>query len=344
MQLSDFEYELPEGFIAQTPADFRDASRLMIVPRRKGKFGHRVFGDFPACLSAGDVLVLNDTRVIPARLHGRKRTGGKIEILLDRPLEPERAEAGRHCQRWACLVNASRPLREGARVDFPGGGQAIGQGDKRVLLRLPRQVEDYLPEHGQVPLPAYIKREPHAADRERYQTVYARNPGAIAAPTAGFHFTERTLEDIAGSGVEVVKVTLHVGPGTFLPVRTQDIDRHIMHLERYRVDGEAARAVTRAREQGRRIVAVGTTVVRTLESAWDGRRLAEGEGETRLFIRPGYEFRVVDALLTNFHLPRSTLLMLVCAFSDTGRILSAYKEAVDKKYRFYSYGDAMFLY
>jgi S-adenosylmethionine:tRNA ribosyltransferase-isomerase len=344
MQLSDFDYELPEGFIAPTPAESRDASRLMVVPRRAGEFEHRAFPDFPGMLSAGDVLVLNDTRVIPARLRGHKQTGGKTEILLDRPLESPWMDEGLHCQRWACLVNASRPLKEGVRVDFPGDGQAICQGDKRVLLRLPLPVEDYLQEHGEVPLPAYIRRVPRPADRERYQTVYARNPGAIAAPTAGFHFTGPVLDGISRSGVEVVKVTLHVGPGTFLPVRTQDVDRHVMHKERYRVSGEAARAVTRAREQGRRVVAVGTTVVRTLESAWDGKQLVEGEGETGLFIRPGYGFSAVDVLLTNFHLPRSTLLMLVCAFADTDRILSAYKEAVDKKYRFYSYGDAMFLH
>jgi S-adenosylmethionine:tRNA ribosyltransferase-isomerase len=344
MQLTDFDYELPEGLIAQTPAESRDASRLMVVPRRAGKFGHRAFVDFPGMLSAGDVLVLNDTRVIPARLRGHKQTGGKTEILLDRPLESAWTEGESHCQRWACLVNASRPLKEGVRVDFPGDGQAVCEGDKRVLLRLPRPVEDYLHEHGEVPLPAYIRREPRPADQERYQTVYARNPGAIAAPTAGLHFTGPVLGGISKAGVEVVKVTLHVGPGTFLPVRNQNVDRHVMHKERYRVGGEAARAVTRAREQGRRVVAVGTTVVRTLESAWDGKQLVEGEGETGLFILPGHEFSAVDALLTNFHLPRSTLLMLVCAFSDTGRILSAYKEAVDKKYRFYSYGDAMFLH
>jgi len=344
MQLSDFDYQLPEGFIAQKPAESRDASRLMVVPRRAGEFEHKAFSDFPKMLSAGDVLVLNDTKVILARLCGRKQTGGKTEILLDRPLEPERAEAGLHCQRWTCLVNASRPLREGVRVDFPGDGQAICEGDKRVLLRLPLPVEDYLQKHGQVPLPAYIRREPRPDDRERYQTVYARNPGAVAAPTAGFHFTGRILEDIRSRGVEVVRLTLHVGPGTFLPVRSLNVDRHVMHKERYQVGGQAAGAVTRARKQGGRIIAVGTTVVRTLETAWDGQQLREGEGDTGLFIRPGYEFRAVDALLTNFHLPRSTLLMLVCAFSSTDRILSAYHEAVDKKYRFYSYGDAMFLY
>ena len=344
MQLSDFDYQLPEGSIAQIPAESREDSRLMVVPRSTGDFGHRTFTDFPGLLSAGDVLVLNDTKVIPARLHGRKQTGGKIEILLDRPLESPWKDDGRHCQRWACLVNASRPLREGVRVDFPGGGQALCEGEKRVLLRLPLPVEEYLQKFGKVPLPAYIRREPRPADTERYQTVYARNPGAVAAPTAGFHFTEQVLSGISSKGVEVVKVTLHVGPGTFLPVRTQDVDRHVMHKERYRVGPDASRAVTEAREQGRRIVAVGTTVVRTLEAAWDGEQLVEGDGETGLFIRPGYEFRAVDALLTNFHLPRSTLLMLVCAFSDTNRILSAYREAVEKKYRFYSYGDAMFLY
>ena len=316
----------------------------MAVPRQAGAFEHGSFTGFPGFLSAGDVLVLNDTRVIPARLRGHKQTGGKTEILLDRPLEPAWAEGDLHCQRWTCLVNASRPLREGARVIFPGDGEAVCEGAKQVLLRLPLPVDDYLQKHGEVPLPAYIRREPEPKDRERYQTIYASNPGAVAAPTAGFHFTERILQDISSKGVELVKLTLHVGPGTFLPVRSENVDEHVMHAERYRVGPQAARAVTRAREQGRRIVAVGTTAVRALESGWDGRRLREGEGQTGLFIRPGYSFSAVDALLTNFHLPRSTLLMLVCAFSDTGRILSAYEQAVDKRYRFYSYGDAMFLH
>ena len=344
MQLSDFDYQLPEGFIAQTPADRRDASRLMLVPRRAGEFEHRKFPDLPGLLSAGDVLVLNDTKVIPARLRGHKETGGKTEILLDRPLGEEFSEGGRYCQRWACLVNASRPLKQGVRVDFPGDGQAVCEGEKRVLLRLPRPVDAYLREHGEVPLPAYIRREPRPADRERYQTVYARSPGAVAAPTAGFHFTEKILESIHSRGIEVVTVTLHVGPGTFLPVRTREVDRHVMHTERYRVGGGVAKAVARACDRGGRVVAVGTTVVRALESAWDGQKLRDGDGEADLFIRPGYRFSVVAAPLTNFHLPRSTLLMLVSAFSSTERILSAYKEAVDKKYRFYSYGDAMFLY
>jgi S-adenosylmethionine:tRNA ribosyltransferase-isomerase len=343
MQLSDFDYELPEGFIAQTPAKSRDASLLMVVPRKAGPCEHRSFADFIGYLSADDLLVLNDTRVIPARLLGRKQTGGKTELLLDRPRGKAFADDGRHCQSWACLVKASRPLRQGVRVLLPGEGEAVAEGPGRVLLRLPRPVEDYLQEHGQVPLPAYIRREPRPGDRERYQTVYACSPGAVAAPTAGFHFTERVLEAIRKKGVEIVPLTLHVGPGTFLPVRTDDIDRHVMHSERYRIDAQTARAVSGARRDRRRIVAVGTTVVRALESAWDGRRLREGEGETDLFIRPGYSFSVVDALLTNFHLPRSTLLMLVCAFSDTGRILSAYRQAVDKGYRFYSYGDAMFV-
>jgi S-adenosylmethionine:tRNA ribosyltransferase-isomerase len=341
MRLSDFDYELPDGFIAQTPAKSRDASRLMVVPRTEGPFGHKGFLDFAGYLSAGDLLVLNDTRVIPARLRGRKQTGGKTELLLDRPLGEAFLADGRHCQRWACLVNASRPLRAGVRVLLPGEGEAVSEGEKKVLLRLPLPVDEYLKKHGEVPLPAYIRRGPEPGDRERYQTVYARHPGAVAAPTAGFHFTDRVLENIGARGVQVVSLTLHVGPGTFLPVRTEDVDRHVMHAERYRVGPEAARAVTRAKKEGRRIVAVGTTVVRTLESAWDGERLQEGEGETALFIRPGFPFSVVDALLTNFHLPRSTLLMLVCAFSRTDRILSAYRQAVDKGYRFYSYGDAM---
>ncbi len=343
MQLSDFDYQLPEGFIAQTPAKSRDASRLLVMPRKAGPCEHRSFGDFAGCLSAGDLLVLNDTRVIPARLHGRKQTGGRTELLLDRPLEEPFAENERRCQRWTCLVKASRPLKKGVRVLLPGDGEAVAEGPGRVLLRLPEPVDRYLREHGQVPLPVYIRRKPRPGDRERYQTVYARAPGAVAAPTAGFHFTQGVLEAIAKKGVEIASLTLHVGPGTFLPVRTDDIDRHVMHAERYRVGPETAGAVTRAREAGRRIVAVGTTVVRALESCWDGRRLRAGEGETDLFIRPGYCFSVVDALLTNFHLPRSTLLMLVCAFSETGRILDAYRQAVERGYRFYSYGDAMFI-
>ncbi len=344
MQLSDFDYELPEGFIAQTPAKSRDASRLMVVPKKEGHFAHKSFGDFAGYLSEGDLLVLNDTRVIPARLRGHKQTGGKTELLLDRPLGEAFLKDGRNCQSWACLVSASRPLREGVRVFLPAEGEAISEGGRQVLLRLPRPIDEYLMKHGQVPLPAYIRREPEPQDRDRYQTIYARNPGAVAAPTAGFHFTESILEAIRSKGVQIVSLTLHVGPGTFLPVRAQDVDQHVMHAERYRVGPEAAQAVTRARAAGRRIVAVGTTVVRTLESAWDGERLRAGDGETALFIRPGYSFSAVDALLTNFHLPRSTLLMLVCAFSRTDRILSAYEQAVDKEYRFYSYGDAMFLY
>ena len=343
MQLSDFDYELPESLIAQTPAKSRDASRLMVVPRKEGSIEHKSFGDFNGYLSEGDLLVLNDTRVIPARLRGHKQTGGKTELLLDRPLGEAFSEDGRHCQSWACLINASRPLREGVRVFLPAEGEAISEGGRQVLLRLPLPVDDYLHRHGEVPLPAYIRRELGPDDRDRYQTVYARNPGAVAAPTAGFHFTDRILEAIRSKGVQVVSLTLHVGPGTFLPVRTDDVDQHVMHAERYQVGPKAARAVTQARQAGRRIVAVGTTVVRTLESAWDGERLREGGGETALFVRPGYSFSVVDALLTNFHLPGSTLLMLVCAFSRTERILSAYQQAVDKGYRFYSYGDAMFL-
>jgi S-adenosylmethionine:tRNA ribosyltransferase-isomerase len=344
MKLSNFNYELPEGCIAQRPAEARDASRLLLMPRKEGPCEHRAFFDFTGLLSAGDLLVLNDTQVIPARLRGHKQTGGKTELLLDRPLGKTFPEKGRHCQRWTCLVNASRPLKAGGRVLLPGEGEALSEGAGRVLLRLPLPVEDYLLQYGEVPLPGYIRREPVSEDRGRYQTIYARNPGAVAAPTAGLHFTDNILKDIRSRGVKVVSLTLHVGPGTFLPVRADDVDRHVMHAERYRIEPEAARVVTRAREAGRRIVAVGTTVVRTLESAWDGERLRDGDGETDLFIRPGYSFSVVNALLTNFHLPRSTLLMLVCAFSRTDRILSAYEQAVDKGYRFYSYGDAMFLY
>lgn len=353
MRLSDFDYELPPERIAQQPASRRDASRLLVLEGIRSPVRHERFRVFPSLLRADDLLVLNDTRVIPARLRGTKETGGRCEILLDKPMGPAVLENGRVCQRWACLLNASRPLRAGARIRLPGGGEAIrdgqqGHGQPVVSLRLPEQIEAYLERYGEPPLPAYIRRiagtDPRfEQDRERYQTVYARDPGAVAAPTAGLHFTPQILQSIRDKGVEVVTVTLHVGPGTFLPVRTEDPDRHVMHAERYRIEPAAAETIERARRAGRRIVAVGTTVVRTLESALEGDRVVAGEGETDLFIRPGFSFKVVDALLTNFHLPRSTLLMLVCALAGTRRVLAAYRQAVEAGYRFYSYGDAMFL-
>ncbi len=352
MHLSEFDYHLPESQIAQHPPVHRDRSRLMVVPKKQNDVAHLGFFQFPDLLRPGDVLVLNDTRVIPARLRGKKTTGGAVEVLLDRPLDSESLQGGRYCQTWSCLLHASRPLREGARVGLPAGGELSGCGfttapkQPKVLLSLPMPVKDYLDRHGEVPLPGYIHRDANQdaqTDRSRYQCVYACHPGAVAAPTAGLHFTRALLEAIRKKGVEIVHVTLHVGPGTFLPVRSEDIEQHSMHAERYRISGPTAEIVTEARRSGRRIVAVGTTVVRTLESAWDGDRLIGGDAETRLFIRPGYRYRIVGAMLTNFHLPRSTLLMLVCAFAGMQKVLAAYREAVERGYRFFSYGDAMFL-
>ncbi len=353
MKLSDFDYDLPPGQIAQVPAEDREGSRLMIVSPERDMPEHRNFPEIAKLLDPGDLLVLNDTRVIPARLYGKKETGGALEILLDLPLDCGCYDAGKWIQRFTCLLRASRPLRAGVKVTLPGGGQAIGEGltegsaENIVRLELPLALNEYLERHGEVPLPAYIKRKDEndrrrLLDKTRYQTVYADKPGAVAAPTAGLHFSKNLLEHILEKGVEIAFLTLHVGPGTFLPVKVDDPERHKMHPERFQIDAQAARAINRARELSRRVIAVGTTVVRAMESAFDGRGVAAGAGRTDLFIRPGFEFKVVDALLTNFHLPRSTLLMLVCAFAGREKTLAAYREAVRLGYRFFSYGDAMF--
>jgi S-adenosylmethionine:tRNA ribosyltransferase-isomerase len=341
MQLSDFDYDLPERLIAQEPVSPRDASRLLVLPP-VGPPEHRRFTDLEALLAPGDLLVFNDTKVIPARLVGRKATGGKIELLLCEPLE---AGLG---ARWRAMGQASKPIRVGTVVELEGLSARVeaveGEGFYLVLLdREGEALEAALARAGRVPLPPYIRREPGPQDRERYQTIWARAPGSAAAPTAGLHFTERLLARLDARGVRRTSVTLHVGPGTFLPVRGESLEGHRMHPERYDVPPAAAAAIAACRARGGRVVAVGTTTVRTLESAFDGEGIAAGPGRTSLFIRPGHLFRTVDALVTNFHLPRSTLLVLVCAFGGTGRVLAAYREAVEREYRFFSYGDAMFL-
>jgi S-adenosylmethionine:tRNA ribosyltransferase-isomerase len=341
MQLSDFDYDLPERLIAQEPVSPRDASRLLVLPP-VGPPEHRRFTDLEALLAPGDLLVFNDTKVIPARLVGRKATGGKIELLLCEPLE---AGLG---ARWRAMGQASKPIRVGTVVELEGLSARVeaveGEGFYVVLLdREGEALEAALARAGRVPLPPYIRREPGPQDRERYQTIWARAPGSAAAPTAGLHFTERLLAQLDARGVRRTSVTLHVGPGTFLPVRGESLEGHRMHPERYDVPPAAAAAVAACRARGGRVVAVGTTTVRTLESAFDGEGIAAGPGRTSLFIRAGHPFRTVDALVTNFHLPRSTLLVLVCAFGGTGRVLAAYREAVEREYRFFSYGDAMFL-
>jgi S-adenosylmethionine:tRNA ribosyltransferase-isomerase len=355
-RLSDYDFELPEAQIAQQPLDRRDASRLMTVSRSSGAWAHRQFSELPELLRAGDVLVVNDARVIPARLLGSKvGTGGRVELLVVRPAAPTLTSAALaqapEALEWICLGQASKGLKPGAQVAFPSSSltaevlEAVGGGEYRVRFQAPpgSSFQELLGQAGRLPLPPYITREPDAADAERYHTVYAQSSGSVAAPTAGLHFTEATFQALAARGVKRVKVTLDVGPGTFLPVREEDVERHKMHAERYGVPEETAAEVNAARAEGRRVVAVGTTVVRTLESATDPAtgQLRAGTGDTSIFIRPGYTFRQVDVLLTNFHLPRSTLVMLVSALLGRERTLEAYREAVRAGYRFFSYGDAM---
>ncbi|RKG80930.1 tRNA preQ1(34) S-adenosylmethionine ribosyltransferase-isomerase QueA [Corallococcus exercitus] len=354
--LSDYDFELPEAQIAQAPLPNRDASRLMVVSRATGAWSHQHFTDLVDLLREGDLLVLNDARVIPARLLGQKSgTGGRVELLVVRPaaaatLTSAALGGAPESLEWVCLGQASKGLKPGQSVTFAGGLsaeilEALGGGEYRVRFHAApgTSLASLLDAAGRLPLPPYITREPSSADAERYQTVYARASGAVAAPTAGLHFTQEVFAKLAAKGVQRAEVTLDVGPGTFLPVREEVLDKHHMHPERFTVPEATAAAVNAAKAEGRRVVAVGTTVVRTLESATDPDtgRLKSGPGETAMFIRPGYVFRQVDVLLTNFHLPRSTLVMLVSALLGRERTLAAYQEAVRAGYRFFSYGDAM---
>ncbi len=337
MQTSDFDYDLPPELIAQSPPVRRDQCRLLVLNRHSGTIRHHQFADLPRILRRGDLLVLNDSRVIPARLRGRKASGGRVEVLLTRRRQPDS---------WLALTHPG--LKYGQRVRFADDLEATVEAideDGQRLLRFNRSAADLdeaIHRIGELPTPPYV-REPlqHPDD---YQTVYARDEGSVAAPTAGLHFTPELLADLASSGVELAYLTLHVGIGTFRPVKVADVAHHRMHAEWFRVTPAVAEQINRAKAEGRRIVAVGTTVVRTLESIVDEEgRVNAAEGETSLFIVPGHVFRVVDALITNFHLPRSTLLMLVSAFAGRERILSAYTEAVAQRYRFYSFGDAMLI-
>ncbi len=339
MRLEELDYDLPQELIAQVPLERRDASRLLVLPRGEGATRHVGFGDLPELLGPGDLLVLNDSRVIPARLVGRKASGGRCEMLLVEPLDPDGT-------RWRAMGQASKPVRAGGRIDFDGLAAEVEavEGGGFYAIRFGvggASLEAALERVGRVPLPPYIQREPSEADRQRYQTVVARVPGSVAAPTAGLHFTPGLLEQLDRRGVARAQVTLHVGPGTFLPVRVARLDDHRMHAERYEVPEATAAAFASARARGGRVVAVGTTSTRALESAWSAGGLRIGPGRTEIFIRPGHRFRSVDGLLTNFHLPRSTLLALACALGGTERVLAAYREAVAERYRFFSYGDAM---
>ncbi len=340
MKVSEFEYSLPRELIAQEPAEPRDSSRLLVLHRGSGAIEHRTFTDIPGYLRAGDCLVLNDTRVIRARLLGRRSTGGRVEVFLLREVGDDW---------WEALVKPGGRVRPGTAVVFGGGIlRAEIAGDTEFGGRLVRltstgcTVRHAIDRVGLVPLPPYIRRP--VEDAERYQTVYAREEGSVAAPTAGLHFTPRLLDRLRAAGVGTVFITLHVGLGTFRPVQVEDVEGHRMHEEYYSVSAEAAADINRAVSAGGRVVAVGTTVVRTLETvAGEGGMVRPGGGWTGVFIAPGYALRVVSALVTNFHLPRSTLLMLVSAFAGRENVLRAYEEAVRLRYRFYSFGDAMLI-
>ena len=338
MDLVQFDYRLPESLIAQYPLPERTASRLLHFAGEGNRFEDLVFPDLKKLLRRGDLLVLNDTRVIPARLYGKKATGGKIELLLERMLDGGRA---------IVQLKSSKSPPRGSQLIFADGVTATvegRQGDFFVLQFTSRaELNELLAQHGRIPLPPYIRRTAEKEDAERYQTVYARHEGAIAAPTAGLHFDQPMLEQLKDQGVDSVCITLHVGAGTFQPVRHQDIKAHALHAEQVEVTQRVCQKVIECRQQGGRVIAVGTTVVRALEAASLEKGLHPYRGETRLFIYPGFQFKVVDGLVTNFHLPGSTLLMLVCAFAGHETTMAAYRHAVAEGYRFYSYGDAMFV-
>ena len=339
MRTADFDYELPERLIAQTPVEPRDHSRLLVVHRRDGSLEHRHFYDLPEYLRPGDALVINETRVIPARLLGvKEETGVPVEVLLLKRIDKDH---------WETLVRPGRRLKKGVTVSFGGGllraeiGDTTDAGGRIVTFIYEGVFEELLDRLGEMPLPPYIHEK--LEDPSQYQTIYAKQEGSAAAPTAGLHFTPELLERIRAKGVEIVPVLLHVGLGTFRPVKVENIEEHEMHSEYFEVTGDAARRVNAARERGGRVVAVGTTSVRTLESAAENGRLVAQRGDTSIFIKPGYRFQLVDALITNFHLPGSTLIMLVSALAGREKILNAYRTAVEERYRFFSFGDAMFI-
>jgi S-adenosylmethionine:tRNA ribosyltransferase-isomerase len=338
LKLDDFDYSLPQELIAQAPAEERGGSRLLHLDGGTGALADGAFRDIAQLFIPGDVMVMNDTRVIKARLLGRKKSGGRVEVMVERVLDGGEA---------LVQIGANHPTRAGTTLVFEQAGEATVLGREREFFRLRFEGCDdvfaLLERHGAVPLPQYITRAAGTDDMERYQTVYARNRGAVAAPTAGLHFDRAQLDELQDRGVELAYVTLHVGAGTFQPVRVQDVAQHEMHGEWYDVPQATVNAISAAHARGGRVLAVGTTTLRALESAAGGGALKSGRGETRLFILPGYRFRVVERLLTNFHLPKSTLLMLVSAFAGMDNVRRAYRHAIAERYRFYSYGDAMLI-
>lgn len=338
MKVSDFHYELPGELIAQQPLPERSASRLLCLSRETGAYRDAMFTDLPDLLRAGDLLVFNDTRVIPARLFVRKETGGRAEILVERLTNAHEA---------VVQLRASKPTRPGAVLKVEGADAELvvgaREGEFCTITYEGGELMDLLEAAGHMPLPPYIDRADAEEDRERYQTVYAREPGAVAAPTAGLHFDDALLDRLDEKGVERGFVTLHVGAGTFQPVRVDEVEDHTMHAERIEVSGVLCEQVEQTRERGGRVIAVGTTAVRSLETAAQGGTIAPFSGESRIFIFPGYAFRAVDGMITNFHLPESTLLMLVSAFAGLEPVKAAYAHAIEQRYRFFSYGDAMFI-
>ncbi|MSN25611.1 MAG: tRNA preQ1(34) S-adenosylmethionine ribosyltransferase-isomerase QueA [Geobacter sp.] len=342
MLVKDFTFELPQELIARYPVPERDASRLMLLNRNSGSIDESIFRNITDQLNAGDLLVMNDTRVFPARLFGLKPTGGKVEIFL--------LKRSGDLEQWECMLRSSKKIKIGQQILLESGMNAVvtnRSGAENWLVEFAgcEPFDLWLDREGHIPLPPYLQRIDCDTDRERYQTVVAKNTGAVAAPTAGLHFTPKLLEELALRGVETAFLTLHTGLGTFLPVRVEQVEDHQIHSERYLLPPETVEAIGRTKKSGGRVVAVGTTTARTLEySASINGKLADGEGEADIFIYPGYNFKVVDALITNFHLPESTLLMLVSAFAGKEFVLRAYREAVARRFRFYSYGDAMLIY
>ena len=338
MRRDEFSYQLPDDLIAQFPVEQRDSSRLLAMESPSGEITDLEFSNLPGLLKAGDLLIFNDTRVVPARLFGHKETGGKIEILVERILDD---------QRMLAQVRASKTPKPGSVVHLQKGINLKlkqRQYDMFVIDVIGEMSIFEVMQHvGHIPLPPYIQRDDDVQDAERYQTVYAKIPGAVAAPTAGLHFTNELIQEITDQGIENVFVTLHVGAGTFQPVRVENIEDHKMHDEYLQVSADVCEKVKQCKERGGRVIAVGTTAVRCLETAVQVNELKPYQGETDIFIYPGYEFKVVDALVTNFHLPESTLLMLVSAFAGRENIMNAYQHAINERYRFFSYGDAMFI-
>jgi len=337
LKTKDFTFELPDELIAQAPPELRGLSRLLVVDPATGSREHRKVAELPDFVTPGTLMVFNDTRVRKARVFGRTAHGGLVEVVFLRPLADGR---------WECLVNKAKKLKLGQTLSFPGELTATiegPEGNVRVLAFDPPATDSWLETHGHLPLPPYIRRPDGEDDAERYQTIYAKERGSAAAPTAGLHFTSELLGALKARGGELTFVTLEVGLGTFLPVRCEDVADHKMHTERYELGPEACAALNLAKAEGRPVLAVGTTSLRTLEAAWTPEGFHPGRGSTDIFITPGYRFRAVDQLFTNFHTPESTLLMLVCAFAGQDFVLETYRQAVEARYRFFSYGDAMLI-